>query len=322
MNLQLALGKAVVYMKAPGDDTFQILGVAALARPAVPDVTVSGEPIRKNDLEIFRAEKIVLSSPIEGAEIRCTTSGNTPDKVHETPLTVGSSTTIAMQLFRKGKPIGPVRSLAVTLSDLPRDGLVAYLDCEAIDDNLTNIEPGQGATATVEKGTVEEGKKGKAIGLYEEVSSISLRNLSTHDDVSTISCWIKFKQSSDFHVLTGVPYMTEAYDLRLRHDRLVAEFRRNLGVVNVVVDKKDVEPGKWFHVAATYGDENCVYFNGELLGSTQVMNKNTRRGSAREPNLELMTCRGRPTNAAIDECRIYNRVLPPAEIRALYEADK
>ncbi len=247
-RLQVALGKAVIHMKAEGESVFQTAGVAALARPAAVDLgQVNTSPDRE---------------------------------------------------------------------------LVAYLPCDELADGLTPIQFGKGATATVQAGVLVPGKKGRALGMYEAASQISLRNLPTHEDSSTISCWIMLKESSDFYILTGVPYMSEAYDLRFRRNRFVAEFRRGIGVVNATVDKDDVATGKWFHVAATYGEENSVYFNGELIGSAQVHNKTMRRGSAREPNVELMVCPGRPTNAAIDECRVYNRVLTAEEVKALYEADK
>jgi hypothetical protein len=198
------------------------------------------------------------------------------------------------------------------------DGLVAYLDCDRLEDNLTPVKFGEGATATVQAGVLESGKKGLAIGLYEEASQISLRNLPTHEDASTISCWVKFKEISDVHVVTGA--LSEEYDFRLRGNLLVAEFRRNIGAVSASVDKKEVAPGTWFHVAATFGDENSVYFNGRLLASAQVHNKNMRRGSGRAPNVELMARHGLPSNVALDECRIYDRVLSPREVKALYDA--
>mgnify|MGYP000738910071 CR=1 FL=1 len=30
-----------------------------------------------------------------------------------------------------------------------------------------------------------------------------------------------------------------------------------------------VAPGTWFHVAATFGEENCLYFNGELIDTAR-----------------------------------------------------
>ena len=253
-ELRMALGKALFYMKGPGEDTYQAVGAAALAH---------------------------------------------------VPVNAGAAA--SANVSEHGEPL---------------DGLIAYLECETLDDGLTEVAFGKGATAAVQSGVLEAGKRGSAIGLYEDASIISLRNLQTHEDASTVSCWIKLRDRSDIAVVTGVPYMSEEYDLRFRVNRLYAEFRRGIGVVNAPIDVKAVEPGKWFHVAATYGDENVVYFNGERMASAQVMNRNMRRGSGRAPDLELMECRGRPTNAAVDEFRIYDRVLTDAEIKVLYEAAK
>ena len=97
---------------------------------------------------------------------------------------------------------------------------------------------------------------------------------------------------SDFHVLGG--YGSEQYDFRFRNGRLVSEFRRGLGLVNATIDRKEIPPGKWFHLAASFGDENKVYFNGQFLAGTQVMNKSRRRGSGRAPHLALMSRSGSP----------------------------
>jgi hypothetical protein len=245
-RLQVALGKAVVYLRPPGADEYQAVGAPALSRAAGRD---SEQP------------KLTLESE-----------------------------------------------------------LVAYLPCDELTDGLTPIEHGKGASAIVQAGVLEPGKKGKALGFYQEASLLELRNLPTHEDASTVSCWIKLKESSDFYVVTGG--LGEAYDLRFRRNRLVAEFRRGHGIVSAVVPRDKVKPGTWFHVGASFGEENRVYFNGELIGSAQVQNRSQRRGSGIEPNLRLMVCRGRPTNAAMDECRIYNRVLSASEIKALYEAEK
>jgi hypothetical protein len=249
LELQVALGSAVISMKAPGDKEYQLLGASAMARP---------------------------------------------------------------------KDSGKLGSNALTLDS----GLVAYLPCDTLEDGLTEIEFGKDATATVQTGVLEEGKRGKAIGFYGEASRISLRNMATHEDAVTVSCWVKLKENSDFYVITGIPYMTEEYDLRFRGNHLVADFKRGIGVVKSAIDKADVEPGKWFHLAATFGEENAIYLNGEFLASTQVMNKKLRRGSGRAPDVELMVRRGSPTNAAMDEFRLYDRVLSPAEIKELYELEK
>jgi hypothetical protein len=322
ITLQVALGKARIYMKGPGDREFQILGVAALARPATPEVKMFGAIVTKDDVEIFKDERVALSSPVNGARVRYTYGNGAPDKVYGGPLTVSKNATIRVQLFKGKTAIGEVRSLKIVRSAIPMDGLVGYMNCDTLAKNLTPVQHGMNAIATVQRGSLEDGKKGKALGFYQDASRISLRDLATHEDESTLSCWIKIKERTDFYIVTGVPYQSEEYDLRFRGNRFWAEFKRGIGSVNAPFDRKAVEPGKWFHVAASYGDEVKVYLNGTLLNSAQVFNKNMRRGSGRAANLELMASRGYPTNAALDEFRIYDRVLSADEIRALYEADK
>jgi hypothetical protein len=81
-----------------------------------------------------------------------------------------------------------------------------------------------------------------------------------------------------------------------------------------------VEPGKWLHIAATFGKENAVYFNGELVDSAHAKNFSKRRANGFVDNGQAMTCRNQPT--AVDEYRIYDRALSPAEIKAIYESEK
>ena len=82
-HIQVALGKTVVYLEGPDDSDFQILGVAALARPAMPDVTIAGTAINQDHLEIFKSQTLSLSSPIAGAlplPRRREPQGRTPER--------------------------------------------------------------------------------------------------------------------------------------------------------------------------------------------------------------------------------------------------
>jgi len=104
---------------------------------------------------------------------------------------------------------------------------------------------------------------------------------------------------------------------RLRHERLVAEWTRGIGVVDARVDRELVKPGQWFHIAAVFGKENAVYFNGERIDSAQSLNFSRRTANGFVDNGQAMSGGNQAT--AVDEYRIYDRALSADEIRALYD---
>ena len=321
-TLQVAQGSSVVYMKHSDDMAFKALTVAALARPAVPQIHVNGALEDSVKCEIFGAVSVELSSPVTGAEIMYSVDGSKPSKTYTGAIHVDETTTLKTVLVVNGRSFGEERMLSITKSIVPQNGLIVYLDCEKIESNMTPVQNGNGAQAVVVEGVIVPGKNGNAIGLYEEASVISLRKMQTHEDESTVACWVNLKEFGDIGVLASVPYVAENYDFRLRDNWLYAEWKRNIGAVGVTVSKDELEPGTWFHIAASFGNENAVYLNGEMVGRVQCQNMSSRRGSGLADGVEAMYVHGKITNAAVDEYRIYDRVLSPAEIKVLYDAGK
>jgi hypothetical protein len=319
---KVALGSALIYMKAPGDSDYQVVPFAALARDASPVVAVNGTRRAGNEIEFFTDSTIELGSPVAGAKVLYSTDGSEPSLEYTTPIALTGDMSLKTRLVKGGGTLGALRQVKLTRSSIPTHGLIGHLACESIEDDKTPVTSGGTATAVVTKGVLEPGKKGKALGFYEDASRISLRNLETHEDASTVSMWIKVKGHTDFLAVTGIPFRTEEYDLAFRGRYIQAEFKRYIGMVRGNFAPSLTAPGTWFHLAASYGDENRIYLNGELIGQVQVMNKQMRRGSGRAADLELMVRNNAPTDAAMDEFRIYDRVLSAEEIRALYEADK
>ena len=315
---QIALGQAVFLMRHSDDAAFQKAGVAALARPATADVFVDGEKEASNSREIFRPVSVALASPIEGAGILYSLDGSRPATSYRRPLSIHRTSTLKTQLAVDGEPVGAPRAVEFTLSTVPTAGLIAHLTCESIENGQTPVLHGKGAAAVVEGGQVIDGKNGKALGMYDRDARIVVRGLQTHEDESTIACWVKFKDRPQDIGIWGKVANTwpEHYIFRLRGSRLVAEWQRGIGMVDVNVDRKQVQPGRWFHIAATFGKENAVYFNGELLKTVHSQNMPKRSSNGLADNGEIMSCDNEPT--AVDDYRIYNRVLSPAEIATLY----
>jgi hypothetical protein len=233
-------------------------------------------------------------------------------------------------VFQTVGPSALARSVAFKLPEseqtdrmaIPTNGLIAHLTCESIDDGKTPVLSGKGAVAIVEGGEViEDGVRGKALGMYGPAARIILRGLRQREDECTISTWVKFKdRTQDIGIWSRIDNTwPEHMSFRLRGNRLCAEWQRGIGIADTRVDNMVVEPGKWLHIAATFGKENAVYFNGELVDSAHAKNFSKRRANGFVDNGQAMTCRNQPT--AVDEYRIYDRALSPAEIKAIYESE-
>ena len=108
--------------------------------------------------------------------------------------------------------------------------------------------------------------------------------------------------------------------LRLRGTRLISDWSRGIGQTEWHAPKDAVTPGRWFHIAATYGKENVLYFDGEKVESAQSLHWDKRRGNGYFADHNAVGCNNKPTD--IDEYRIYDRALSPSEIKAIYESEK
>ena len=108
---------------------------------------------------------------------------------------------------------------------------------------------------------------------------------------------------------------------RLRGNSPWVDWARGIGAIRTSVDRKLVAPGQWFHVAATYGKENALYFNGKLITTAQSLNfSGGRSGNGFFADHDAIGCNNKPT--AFDEYRLYDRVLSKEEIKTIYDAEK
>jgi len=233
-------------------------------------------------------------------------------------------------VFQTVGPSALARSVAFKISEsektdrmaIPTNGLIAHLTCELIDDGKTPVFSGKGAVAIAEGGEViEDGVRGKALGMYGPAARIILRGLRQREDACTISTWVRFRdKTQDIGIWSRIENTWPQHmHFGLRHERLVVEWQRGIGKVDTRVDRKLVVPGQWFHIAATFGKENAVYFNGELVDSAHSLNFTKRTANGFVDNGQAMTCRNQPT--AVDEYRIYDRALNPDDIRAIYRTE-
>ena len=200
------------------------------------------------------------------------------------------------------------------------DRLAAYLPFEDLAGGRMAVKgESPEATATVEAAEiVAEGRAGKALRCVEPAAKVVVEGLKMLDDEATFAIWLKRERLTDGYLLVA----PDKFAVRLRGKGIWAAYHRSPDTVSVNGDKA-VEPGKWFHLAVSFGEEVRVYLNGELRGSAQVDRSafHTQATDARAGQLVLFNepwGRG-PTPAVADEARLYNRVLTAEEILRLAE---
>ena len=112
---------------------------------------------------------------------------------------------------------------------IPTNGLIAHLTCELIDDGKTPVFSGKGAVAIAEGGEViEDGVRGKALGMYGPAARIILRGLRQREDACTISTWVRFRdKTQDIGIWSRIENTWPQHmHFGLRHERLVVEWQR------------------------------------------------------------------------------------------------
>lgn len=154
---------------------------------------------------------------------------------------------------------------------------------------------------------------------YIEVANNSSLDLGTSD--FTVSAWAYNTEATAFseNWLYGKGYNADAdYGLFIRNTDNNYHVFSNGGDV-AITPASGTEPlfNQWQHIVMTKkGSTVSVYSNGKLAGSTTVVGKSTSNpftigAWGATPPIK-------PWEGKIDETRVYNRALSPAEIEALY----
>ncbi|NPV08339.1 MAG: LamG domain-containing protein [Anaerolineae bacterium] len=144
---------------------------------------------------------------------------------------------------------------------------------------------------------------------------------------ATLDAWVYFDQrpSDVGHIMTIVAKSGMGRDLDLQaetDDRFHFFVAGGAGAGGHVVSSTTITPGRWYFIAATYeaNHEIRVYVNGALETTVAIP------GLQRLPNGNPVTIgesyvfRGRFLSGLVDEVELFNRVLTPAEVRAIFEA--
>ncbi|NQT89128.1 chitobiase/beta-hexosaminidase C-terminal domain-containing protein, partial [bacterium] len=163
---------------------------------------------------------------------------------------------------------------------------------------------------------VDGGRKGKGVELKATNAKVVLDGVKMLDDACTVALWLKRERVTD-GILLDAP---NKLSIRLRNRIIWASYYRSPDIAMANAGNA-IDVGKWFHLAVTWGDEVRVYLDGKLLGSAQVDRSafHTPGTDARAEKFVFFTDtwdRGLVPGIA-DEMRVYNRVLPLAEIQAI-----
>ena len=201
-------------------------------------------------------------------------------------------------------------------------GLLGVISGEKIVGESTPITNGNGAVALVEGATIiPNGVKGNGIAFYGEVASMMIRGLKQREDAFTISTWVQFRDKTEDITVWGEAYGPVLFQLRgTRASHMKAEWGRGIGPATHIPSQKFTMPGTWFHVAATYGKEVTLYFNGKKVSSASAQPWKRRIGNGFFADHNAVHCSNKPT--AFDEYRIYDRTLTEEEIQSIYESER
>lgn len=195
----------------------------------------------------------------------------------------------------------------------PDPRLVAQVGFEDLSDQgRTTVGGPAGTIGQVLFTTLADaGVAGKGLKLRDEKAKLELSDIRMLDDAATVALWIKRDRITDGYVLTA----PGKFSLRLRGKTFWGAYERSPDVLKA--DGGDaVQPGKWFHVVASFGDEINLYVNGRCLDSVQVDRSAITHGA--NARAEQLILNG-SMPSVVDDLRVYNRVLSAENVRQLYE---
>jgi hypothetical protein len=190
--------------------------------------------------------------------------------------------------------------------------LIARLEFEDLAEGRTTVQAESGTIAQVLFGALADGgHAGKGLQLSVDKGKLEVSGLKMLEDAATVAAWVKRQRVTDAHLLTAPGKFT----VRLRGNNFVAAYERSPDLAQAGGGDA-VAPGKWFHVAATFGDEICLYLNGQRIADTQVDRTAITHGA--NARAETITMTG-SMPAVIDDLRVYNRVLSAEEVCHVYQ---
>lgn len=189
-------------------------------------------------------------------------------------------------------------------------------------------ETGNGYDGTINGNTTlvpdRFGSQNKAFTFPDQLSSISLAN-STNLNLEngfTINAWIKYTVNNYTTVIVckHVCGFVNGFFFGIDADGQIQLWIGNSGWSTVRTNQSFVE-GQWYMVTASYDATTStakVYVNGELGGSGSVVYNNFSSNPISIGETYLNNCGAGFMDGAVDEVKIYDRVLGDSEIMDEY----
>jgi len=177
-----------------------------------------------------------------------------------------------------------------------------------------------------------EGMVGKAMKFNAENGTEIL--VKNHDRLNpgsglTIAAWIKYEGRMNYAEIVGkkgiAKTIVDGYRLSLaRNGRIFWGTGDGKVVTNSRTERHTIQPGAWYHVAATFAPGHMrIYVNGKLLVDDEV---EAQQIAPSRTVLMIGNFAGRrnalPFNGLIDEVYLFDTALEAADIFKLAQPDK
>lgn len=194
---------------------------------------------------------------------------------------------------------------------------------DACDDGLVWDQSGCGNLGFVSNAMVVPGIKETGLRFDGYRSSIRCAPLSgvNNREALTVAAWVKL-DSVEFSGFPTVVRQEGAFALRFAENRI--GFVLWFGGKPEGIEAKQAawQPNRWYHLAGTYdGARMRIFIDGHLEGASDERTQGNFDWSATP--CWLGACgEDHPFRGAIDEVRLYNTALSPAEIASLYDAGR
>jgi len=204
-------------------------------------------------------------------------------------------------------------------------GLVAYWAFDEGQGTIAKDAAGKNNGEIIDAKWVN-GKVGKALEFSGDGSYVVIPGSSSLSitDAITIELWVKHEGDEFKEWECMLAKGDHSYRLHIHPGDFLFDFGCNTGgEFHDLQAAVKPEPGRWYHLAATYdGKKSSIYVNGKLSASTDAWS-----GPIDTDDFDLYIgdnseCVGRFFKGVIDEVKIYNRVLSEQEIKAHYEKNR
>lgn len=227
------------------------------------------------------------------------------------------------------------RTAHPALLPLP-DALAAFSFDEVKDGAYPNAIPKGAAAKTTPNNKLVPGKIGRAVQLTgDDAVTLPLGNF-TRDDAFSVSLWMLSPDRKERAVIFSrskawTDAASRGYELLLEEGRLCAALvHYEPGNAIRVRATEEFPSGVWKHVTLTYDGSSraagvALYVDGEPIALEIVRDKLTREITGGGSDTIVIGQRMRDsgfTNGRVDDFRVYDRTLTPAQVSALAAGKK